>query len=58
VDPNALVAWSPGLGITVRNSMTAGALIGRGSGEAFQLEFAPGGWVIVEPEPATPVATG
>lgn len=58
VDPNALVAWSPGLGITVRNTMTAGALIGRGSGEAFQLEFAPGGWVIVEPEPPTAVAPG
>ena len=52
VDPNAVVAWSAGLGISVRNTMTAGALIGRGSGEAFQLEFSPGGWVIVEPEPA------
>lgn len=50
VDPNAVVAWSAGLPVTVRSSLTAGALIGRGSGEAFQLEFAPGGWVIVEPE--------
>jgi hypothetical protein len=31
--------------------MSAGALIGRGSGEAMQLEFSPGGFVIVEPEP-------
>jgi hypothetical protein len=30
--------------------MSAGALIGRGSGEAMQLEFSPGGYVIVEPE--------
>lgn len=59
VDPNAVVAWSAGLAITVRSTMTAGALIGRGSGEAFQLEFSPGGWVIVEPEPApTAVASG
>lgn len=59
VDPNAVVAWSAGLAITVRSTMTAGALIGRGSGEAFQLEFSPGGWVIVEPEPApTAVSTG
>src|SRR5690606_23855042 len=50
VDPNAVVAWSAGLSITVRSTLTAGALIGRGSGEAFQLEFSPGGWVIVEPE--------
>jgi hypothetical protein len=38
--------------------MTAGALIGRGSGEAFQLEFSPGGWVIVEPEQAPAAAPG
>ena len=51
VDPNAVVAWSAGLQITTKSSMSAGALIGRGSGEAFQLEFSPGGFVIVEPEP-------
>jgi uncharacterized protein (AIM24 family) len=51
VDPNAVVAWSAGLSIQTRSSMSAGALIGRGSGEAFQLEFSPGGFVIVEPEP-------
>lgn len=50
VDPNAVVAWTAGLTITTRSSMSAGALIGRGSGEAFQLEFSPGGFVIVEPE--------
>jgi uncharacterized protein (AIM24 family) len=51
VDPNAAVAWSAELKVTVRSTMSAGALIGRGSGEAFQLEFSPGGFVIVEPEP-------
>lgn len=50
VDPNAAVAWSADLQISVRSSMTASSLIGRGSGEAFQLEFSPGGFVIVEPE--------
>jgi uncharacterized protein (AIM24 family) len=53
VDPNAAVAWSAGLTITTRSSMSAGALVGRGSGEAFQLEFSPGGFVVVEPEPFT-----
>ncbi len=51
VDPNAVVAWTAGLAVTPRSSMSAGALIGRGSGEAMQLEFSPGGYVIVEPEP-------
>lgn len=51
VDPNAVVAWTAGLTVTPRSSMSAGALIGRGSGEAMQLEFSPGGYVIVEPEP-------
>jgi uncharacterized protein (AIM24 family) len=50
VDPNAVVAWTAGLTVTPRSSMSAGALIGRGSGEAMQLEFSPGGYVIVEPE--------
>jgi uncharacterized protein (AIM24 family) len=50
VDANALVAWTAGLTTTVRSTFTAGSLIGRGSGEAFQLEFSPGGYVIVEPE--------
>ena len=50
-DPNAVVAWTAGLTVTPRSSMSAGALIGRGSGEAMQLEFSPGGYVIVEPEP-------
>jgi len=55
VDPNAVVAWSAGLTITTRSSLSAGALIGRGSGEAMQLEFSPGGFVIVEPEPVSAV---
>lgn len=51
VDPNAVVAWTAGLTVTPKSSMSAGALIGRGSGEAMQLEFSAGGYVIVEPEP-------
>jgi uncharacterized protein (AIM24 family) len=50
VDPNAVVAWTAGLTVTPRSSMSAASLIGRGSGEAMQLEFSPGGYVIVEPE--------
>lgn len=52
-DPNAVVAWSAGLTVTPRSSMSAASLIGRGSGEAVQLEFSPGGFLIVEPEPVS-----
>lgn len=51
VDPNALVAYQSGLTTEVHKSFSAKALIGRGSGEAVQLRFSGGGFVIVEPEP-------
>ena len=49
-DGNALVAWAADLQTQVKTSMKAGALIGRGSGEAVQVGFQGTGWVIVEPE--------
>lgn len=48
-DANALVAWSIGLQTSIRSTATAGALIGRGSGEAFQVAFSGQGFVIVQP---------
>ncbi|GAA3585508.1 AIM24 family protein [Klugiella xanthotipulae] len=48
-DINATVAWSANLQPTIKSSMSAGALIGRGSGEAFQYAFHGPGWVIVQP---------
>lgn len=57
VDPNALVAYQAGLKTEVRRSFSAKALIGRGSGEAIQLEFSAGGFVIIEPEPQL-ISTG
>ncbi|MDT0306266.1 AIM24 family protein [Streptomyces sp. DSM 44917] len=49
VDPDALVAWSTGLRMTPKRSFKASSLIGRGSGEAFQLAFSGQGFVIVQP---------
>lgn len=49
VDVQAAVGWSSSLTTTVRKTMTAGALIGRGSGEAFQLQFSGSGFVVVQP---------
>ena len=57
-DANALVAWSVHLQTSIRSSVTAGALIGRGSGEAFQVSFHGPGFVIVQPSegPVAPPA--
>lgn len=49
VDPDALVAWTTGLQVTGKRSFKAGSLIGRGSGEAYQLGFSGNGFVIVQP---------
>jgi len=47
-DMQSAVAWSSSLQTSVRKTVTAGALIGRGSGEAFQLAFAGQGFVVVQ----------
>jgi uncharacterized protein (AIM24 family) len=49
VDTDAIVAWSRGLNVSLHRSATMKALIGRGSGEAFQLAFGGAGYVIVQP---------
>jgi uncharacterized protein (AIM24 family) len=49
VDPDALVAWSSGLRTKPKRSFKASSLIGRGSGEAFQIGFSGQGFVIVQP---------
>ncbi len=48
-DTNAVVAWSANLETTLKTSFKAGALIGRGSGEALQVAFHGHGFVIVQP---------
>src|SRR4029077_10884551 len=47
-DIHAAVGWSTTLSTTVRRTAGASALIGRGSGEAFQLGFSGQGFVIVQ----------
>jgi len=48
-DTNAVVAWSATLQTQLKTSFKAGALIGRGSGEAVQVSFHGNGFVIVQP---------
>lgn len=57
-DGQALVAWSVHLQTSIRSTMSAGALIGRGSGEAFQVAFQGPGFVIVQPSEGYPMPTG
>lgn len=49
VDPQAAVCWSANLTPTLKNDFKVGSLIGRGSGETFQLGFHGPGFVVVQP---------
>ncbi|MEE3852690.1 AIM24 family protein [Gordonia sp. LSe1-13] len=49
VDPQAAVCWSANLTPGVKNDFKMGSLIGRGSGESFQLAFHGPGFVVVQP---------
>lgn len=49
VDTDALVAFTEGLKVTTRRTARFGALLGRDTGEAFQLGFAGQGFVVVQP---------
>ncbi|MGP3999848.1 AIM24 family protein [Streptomyces sp. 8N706] len=49
VDPDALVAWSSGLKMKGKRSFKASSMIGRGSGEAYQIGFSGQGFVVVQP---------
>lgn len=58
VDFDSIIAWSHSLQTTVKTSIGLKNLIGKGSGEAFQLGFQGQGYVIVQPyePPPTPAA--
>ncbi|MGO1544953.1 MAG: AIM24 family protein [Gulosibacter sp.] len=49
VDPQAAVCWSANLTPQIKNDFKIGSLIGRGSGESFQLGFHGPGFVVVQP---------
>lgn len=56
-DTNAVVAWSANLQTQLKTSFKAGALIGRGSGEALQVAFSGHGFVIVQPSEGSQIPT-
>lgn len=48
-DPQAAITWSSGVTTSVRTDVNLKNLIGKGSGESFQLAFGGQGWVLVQP---------
>jgi uncharacterized protein (AIM24 family) len=55
VDMQAAVMWSSTLRSDIRKTATAGALIGRGSGEAYQLALSGQGFVLVQASEGHPL---
>jgi uncharacterized protein (AIM24 family) len=59
VDTDAVVAWSASLQTSIqRGGFKAMSMLGRGSGEAFQMAFAGQGFVIVQPSENPPRGGG
>jgi uncharacterized protein (AIM24 family) len=56
-DPNAAITWSSGVRTRLKTDINVKTLIGRGSGETFQVEFEGSGWVLVQPSEGR-VSTG
>lgn len=54
-DGQSAVCWSAGLHVGVNRTIKAGALIGRGSGEAMQLAFQGQGFVLIQASEGPPV---
>jgi uncharacterized protein (AIM24 family) len=48
-DAQAAITWSSGVTTAVRTDFKMKNLIGRGSGETFQMAFSGQGWVLVQP---------
>jgi uncharacterized protein (AIM24 family) len=48
-DPQAAITWSSGLSTSVKADVNMKTLIGRGSGETFQMSLSGSGWVLVQP---------
>lgn len=57
-DAQAAVAWSAGVVTSLKTDVNLKTLIGRGSGETFQLGFSGQGWVLVQPSEGQVVSEG
>ncbi len=57
-DPNATVAWSDGMQTSVKTDVNLKTMLGRASGETFQMRFDGQGFVVVQPYEEIVVASG
>jgi len=48
-DPQAAITWSSGVKTSIKTDAQLKTLIGRGSGETIQMQFAGDGWLLVQP---------
>ena len=48
-DPQAVVMWTGGVQMNLKSDVNLKTLIGKGSGETFQMGFSGNGWVMVQP---------
>lgn len=48
-DVNSIIAWTSDLQVSIKSSFKAKSLIGRGSGESFQMAFRGKGHIVVQP---------
>jgi uncharacterized protein (AIM24 family) len=58
-DPQAAITWSQGVTSAVKTDVNLKTLVGKGSGETFQLAFSGNGWLLLQPsEGAAGTAAG
>ena len=48
VDPDSAIAWSGGVGTRVKSDVSFKTILGRDSGETFQILFEGPGWVLIQ----------
>jgi uncharacterized protein (AIM24 family) len=48
-DPQAAITWSQGVSSSVKTDVNVKTLVGKGSGETFQLAFSGSGWLLLQP---------
>lgn len=57
-DPQAVVMWTTGVTMNVKSDVSMKTLIGKGSGETFQMGFSGQGWVMVQPSEGVAQGSG
>jgi uncharacterized protein (AIM24 family) len=54
-DAQSAITWSEGVQTSLKAQVSAKSMIGRSSGETFQMAFSGKGWVLVQPSEGRPV---